>query len=274
MKTENISIKSALSYILLTALAIFFLIPFVWIFVEGFASISNEGFGNFGAFTIGAYEAIFANKYFSLSIENGLIQSLGGTAFSIVLAVFAAYVFSRKRFPFRIALILTILFFTGFPVFSLLIPMYVFYQNVNLYNTQIGVILFLGVLNLPITIWIMKNSFDQIPKSIERAALVDGASPVQSILYVFLPMAFPTIAVLILLDFITNWGNFYVPYILLSSRNLFPIAVYIYTYFGAYSVQYNQLAAASVIYMIPALVLYIFAQKYLIKAFSVGGVKG
>ncbi len=274
MKIENATIKSSLSYILLTLLAIFFLIPFVWVFVEGFASISNEGFGNFGSFTIAAYAEIFANKYFSLSIENGLIQSLGGTAISITLAVFASYVFSRKRFPFRIALILTILFFTGFPVFSLLIPMYVFYQNVNLYNTQIGVILFLGVLNLPITIWIMKNSFDQIPRSIERAALVDGASSFQSITRVFLPLAFPTIAVLILLDFITNWGNFYVPYILLSSRHLFPIAVYIYTYFGAYSVQYNQLAAASVVYMMPTLIMYIFAQKYLIKAFSVGGVKG
>lgn len=259
---------------LLTLLAIFFLMPFVWVFVEGFSSISNEGFGDFGVFTVDAYVQIFQSKYFLLSIENGLIQSLGGTAVSITLAIFASYVFSRKRFPLRKALMLSILFFTGFPVFSLLIPMYVFYQNVNLYNTQIGVILFLGVLNLPITIWIMKNSFDQIPRSIERAAMVDGATPFQTITRVFLPLAFPSIAVLILLDFITNWGNFYVPYILLSSRHLFPIAVYIYTYFGAYTVQYNQLAAASVIYMIPTIIMYIFAQKYLIKAFSVGGVKG
>jgi len=274
LKTEDIKITTILAYITLTFLAFLFIIPFVWVFVEGFASVGNIGFGDFGTFTLSSYYAIFRSKYFVLSIENGLIQSFGGTAVSIVLAIFASYVFSRKRFPLRNALILTVLFFTGFPVFSLLIPMYVFYQNVNLYNTQIGVILVLGVLNLPITIWIMKNSFDQIPKSIERAAMVDGASPYQTIIHVFLPLAFPTIAVLILLDFITNWGNFYVPYILLSSRHLFPIAVYIYTYFGAYSVKYNELAAASVIYMIPTLILYIFAQKYLIKAFSVGGVKG
>jgi multiple sugar transport system permease protein len=262
------------SYIILTIIAILFIVPFVWVFEEGFSSVSNIGFGDFGHFTLSAYSDIFHVYYFRLAIINGLIQSLGGMAFSIAFSILAAYVFSRRRFPGRIAILLTILFFTGFPVFSLLIPTYVFYIKTVLYNTQLGVILFLGVLNLPITVWLLKNSFDQIPKSIEKAAIIDGASPIQSIFNVFLPMAFPSIAVLILLDFITNWGNFYVPYILLSSQHLFPISVYIYSYFGAYSVKYNELAAAAVIYTIPTLILYIFAQKYLIKAFSIGGVKG
>ena len=262
------------AYIVLTILAVLFLVPFIWLFVESFSSISNIGFGDFGKFTLSAYSAIFHVYYFRLAIINGLIQSAGGMLFSLVFAIFASYVFSRRRFRGRITTLLIILFFTGFPVFSLLIPTYVFYIKTALYNSQLGVMLFLGVLNLPITIWLLKNSFDQIPKSIEKAAIIDGASPIQSIFRVFLPMAFSSIAVVILLDFITNWGNFYVPYILLSSRNLFPISVYIYTYFGAYSVKYNELAAAAVIYTIPTLILYIFAQKYLIKAFSIGGVKG
>ncbi|MEM3828821.1 MAG: carbohydrate ABC transporter permease [Conexivisphaerales archaeon] len=262
------------SYVVLSIMAILFIIPFIWMFEEGFSSISSIGFGNFGKFTLAAYSTVLSQHYFQLAIINGLVQSTGGATFSILFAILPAYVFSRKKFRGRRLLLLWILFLTGFPVFSLLIPTYIFFLRTGLYNSQIGVILVLGVLNLPFDIWILKNSFDQIPTSIERAAIVDGASPFQSVFSVFLPMAFPSMAVLIILDFVTNWGNFYVPYILISSRGLMPISVYIYSYFGIYNVQYNELAAASVIYTVPTLILYIFAQNYLIKAFSIGGVKG
>ncbi len=267
-------LRYILNYIILILIAFFYLIPYFWLIVESISPLNDVGFAIPPYFTLGPFIAVFKNYEFMHSIYNGLLQSLGGMAFSIIFGIIPAYVFSRKRFSGRVFLLLGILFLTGFPVFSLLIPEYIFYVKTSLYNSFIGVILFMGVLNLPITIWLLKNSFDQIPRSIERAAEVDGATNVNEILYVFLPLSFPTIAVVVILDFIVNWGNFYVPYILLSSNSLLPISVEIYSFFGAYNVSYNELAALSILYTIPALILYIFAQKYLIKAFSVGGIKG
>lgn len=266
-------INKLLTYMVLSLLGIVFIIPFIWLIVEAFSPLNDIGLKFPSRYTLEPFYDVLTNKIFMNSIYEGLIQSFGGTFLSIIFAIGPAYIFSRRRFRFRISLLLGILLLTGFPVFSLLIPEYVFYVKTSLYNNVFGVILFLGVLNLPIDIWILKNSFDQIPQAIERASFIDGASNLKSIFYIFLPLAMPVIAVLIILDFVINWGNFYVPYILLASTHLFPISVEIYSFFGAYDVQYNELAAFSIIYTVPAVILYIFAQKYMIKALS-GGIKG
>ncbi len=258
----------------LSALGVLFLIPYMWIVAESFNSVSDLGFVLPSTISFTAFESVLNNYTLMHSMLNGLIVSVGGTVLSIALSVGPAYIFSRKKFPGRSFLLLFILFLTGFPVFSLLIPTYILYIETGLYNSYLGVIFFLASINLPITIWIMKNSFDQIPKNIERAAIVDGASTFETILHIFLPLATPIIAVLMLLDFILNWGNFYVPFILLSSGHLLPVSVEVYSFFGSYSVRYNELAAFSLIYIIPTVILYIFAQKYMIKAFSIGGTKG
>ncbi|BAB59348.1 ABC transport system permease protein P1P2A [Thermoplasma volcanium GSS1] len=266
-------IKKFVIYIFLSLLGVLFLIPFIWLINEAFSPLNDIGLKFPSYYTLVPFYNVMTNKIFVNSIYEGLIQSFGATFLSVLFSVGPAYIFSRKRFRFRIPLLLGILLLTGFPVFSLLIPEYVFYVKTSLYNNLIGVILFLGVLNVPIDIWILKNSFDQIPSAIENASYIDGASSFKSMLYIFLPLATPVLAVLIILDFVINWGNFYVPYILLSSARLFPVSVEIYSFFGAYNVKYNELAAFSIIYTVPAVILYIFAQKYMIKALS-GGIKG
>ncbi len=269
----KIKLRFIVVYLILTLLALAFLIPFIWLVVESFSPLNNIGFTIPSTFTLAPFEHVLTNSTFIRSIYMGLIQSLGATFLSIIFAVGPAYVFSRKSFKFKTTLLLGVLLLTGFPVFSLLVPTFIFFIDTGLYNTVMGVILLLGVLNLPIDIWIMKNSFDQIPKSIERASIVDGAGTLKSLIYIFIPLSLPIMAVLIILNFVINWGNFYVPFILLSSSHLLPISVRIYSFFGAFSVRYNELAALSIIYTIPAVVLYIFAQKYMIKALS-GGIKG
>jgi ABC-type sugar transport system, permease component len=231
-----------LIYVLTAILAVLFLVPYLWVVVESISPISTQGLIIPSRFTFSAFGEVLTNPTLINSLINGLIISLSGTALSILFAIGPSYIFSRKRFKGRIGLLLTILFLTGFPVFSLLIPTYVFFLHVGLFNTYIGVIFFLAAINLPITIWIMKNSFDQIPKNIERAATIDGASQLNTITNIFLPLAAPSLAVIMLLDFILNWGNFYVPYILISSGHLMPVAVEVYSFFGAFNVQYNELA--------------------------------
>jgi len=269
-----LKILSAINYVILSIIAIFFIVPFTWLAVESFSPLNDISVTAPPYLTLSNFTDVLLRHSFVLSIINGFILSLGGTAVSLLLAVGPAYVFSRRRFRFRNGLLLSILFLTGFPTFALLVPTYVYFIRIGLYNSILGVILFLGALNLPITIWILKNAFDQIPVNVERAAMVDGSTTAQTIFHIFLPLAFPSIAVVVILNFVLNWGNFYVPFILLSSGSELPIAVKIYSFFGAYNVRYNELAAFSFIYTVPAIVMYIFAQKYLIKAFSIGGSKG
>ena len=267
-------ILAAANYVILAAIAVLFVVPFTWLVVESFSPLNNIGVTAPPYLTLNNFVAVTANGSFVLSILNGLLLSLGGTAISLLFAIGPAYVFSRRKFRLRNGLLLAILFLTGFPTFALLVPTYAYFIHIGLYNSIGGVILFLAALNLPITIWILKNAFDQIPLNVEKAAMVDGSSTAQTSLHIFLPLAFPSIAVVVILNFVLNWGNFYVPFILISSGNELPIAVKIYSFFGAYNVKYNELAALSFVYTVPAIVMYIFAQKYLIKAFSFGGSKG
>lgn len=267
-------VSKILAYVLLTILALLFILPYTWLVIESFSPLNNLGVTIPSYWTLSNFAVVLTTRKFQLAILNGLAISIGGTAVSMIVGIGPAYTFSRMRFRFRRILLLAILFLTGFPTFALLVPTYVYFIQIGLYNTIIGVILFMGALNLPITIWILKNAFDQIPNNTERAAIADGASVAQRIFYVFVPMAIPAFAVVFILNFVLNWGNFYVPYILLSSGGKLPIAVSIYSFFGSYDVQYGQLAAYSFIYTIPAIIMYIFAQKYMIKAFSIGGTKG
>lgn len=266
--------SGAIAYIALSIMAILFVIPYTWLVVESFSPISNLGITIPSHWTLDNFIFVLSSGKFQLAIINGLIISVGATLVSVVIGIGPAYTFSRTSFRFRRALLLAILFLTGFPTFALLVPTYIYFLKIGLYDSLAGVILFLGALNLPITIWILKNTFDQIPHNIEKAAIVDGTTVLQRILYIFVPMAFPAISVVFILNFVLNWGNFYVPYILLSSGGKLPISVAIYSFFGSYDVRYNELAAFSFIYTIPAIVMYIFAQKYMIKAFSIGGTKG
>lgn len=266
--------SQALAYVALSAIALLFVIPYAWLLIESFSPVSDLGITIPSYWTLNNFILVLSSGKYQLAIINGLLISIGATLVSLAVGIGPAYTFSRIHFRFRRILLLSILFLTGFPTFALLVPTYVYFLKIGLYDSLAGVILFLGALNLPITIWILKNTFDQIPQSIEKASIVDGASVSQRILYIFIPLAFPAISVVFILNFVLNWGNFYVPYILLSSGSKLPVAVSIYSFFGSYDVRYNELAAFSFIYTIPAIVMYIFAQKYMIKAFSIGGTKG
>jgi multiple sugar transport system permease protein len=137
-------------------------------------------------------------------------------------------------------------------------------------------IAFLAASSLPFAIWMMKSFMDGVPVSLEEAAWVDGAGWVQSLSRVVAPLMAPGIAVVAIFVFVGQWGNFFVPFVLLDVPEKQPAAVTIYTFFSQYGqTAYGELAAFSIIYTTPAVALYVAVNKYLSGSFSfAGSVKG
>lgn len=146
----------------------------------------------------------------------------------------------------------------------------------KLYDSIGGVILFYVASSMPYGIWMMKNFMDSVPRDMEEAAWVDGASLLTGIRRVVAPLMVPGICTVAIFTFSGSWGNFFVPYILLQSPEKFPAALKLYQFFGQYGmVDYGSLAAFSVLYAVPAIVMYVLSQRFMSRGFGLqGGSKG
>lgn len=144
-------------------------------------------------------------------------------------------------------------------------------MTIGLYDKVIGIILFMTASSLPYAIWMMKNFMDSVPKSLEEAAWVDGASRLQGIRRVIMPLMLPGIFTIAIYTFSGCWGNFFVPFILLASSEKYPASIMLYQFFSQHSVAYGALAAYSILYTLPSIILYIITQRWMSQGFSLSG---
>ncbi|HTW06410.1 MAG TPA: carbohydrate ABC transporter permease, partial [Acidimicrobiales bacterium] len=201
----------------------------------------------------------------------------GGTALLTVLtSLLCAYPLSRYQMRFRKPFLYTILFSTGLPITAIVVPVYGMFARFNLVDNQLAVVFFMTATALPFGIWLTKGFMDGVPVELEEAAWVDGANWISSLRRVVAPLMVPGLVVVTIFTFVAQWGNFFVPFILLQSTDKLPAAVSIYNFFTQYGdVEYGQLAAFSVLYTLPAVGLWVILGTFLRGKFSFGGaVKG
>jgi multiple sugar transport system permease protein len=169
-----------------------------------------------------------------------------------------------------------VLFGTCLPITAMMVPVYSLFVRLNLLDSIGGTGLFLAATQLPMAIFMTKNFMDSVPISLEEAAWVDGASAMQALRAIVVPLMRPGIAVVFIFNFVGAWGNFFVPFILLLSPEKQPASVSIFTFFGQYgAVAYGQLAAFSILYSLPVLFLYVLVQRFIGGSFLMSGaVKG
>ena len=205
-----------------------------------------------------------------------LVLSLGASLLTLVLAAPAAYPLSRYTRRFGRPILLILLFATGLPITAILVPVYGLFVQLDLLDSIPATILFLTATGLPMAIWLMKNFMDEVPISLEEAAWVDGASGFRALLRIVLPLMLPGTTVVFTFTFALTWGNFFVPFILLLDPAKQPASVVIFQYFGLHgSASYGLLAAYSILYSTPVVVLYTLVQRVLGNAFALSGaVKG
>ncbi|MEO6713916.1 MAG: carbohydrate ABC transporter permease [Mycobacteriales bacterium] len=253
-----------------------FFIPMLWMLLASINSTAGLSVSWPARPTLGNFRAVMNEDTSYRPIRNGLVICGFATSITLVCAVLAAYPLSRYRTRYRKPYLYTILFTTGLPITALMVPVYGLFVQVNLVDTTLGAILFLATAGLPFGIWLMKNFVDGVPVQLEEAAWTDGASNMQALRYIVLPLMRPGMAVVAMFSFVGMWGNFFVPFVLLLSPDKMPASVTIYTFFGQYGeVAYGQLAAYSMLYAAPAVLLYLFLSRKLGGAFTLGGaVKG
>lgn len=260
-----------IAYTILTIIGIVFLIPLAWV---ALASLDANASVAIRApnLTLDNYKDVLTNRMNIQSFINGLVISIGVSFFVVLFAGLAAYPLSRFEIKYKKSFMLTILFCTSLPITTIMIPVFKSFVAIGLYDKTYGVMLFMTASSLPYAIWMMKNFIDSVPVSLEEAAWVDGSSRLGGLRRIIGPLMLPGIFTIAIYTFSGAWGNFFVPFILLSSSDKYPASIMLYQYMGQHNtVSYGGLAAYSVAYAMPSIILYVVIQKWMSKGFGMSG---
>ncbi|MCI3273187.1 carbohydrate ABC transporter permease [Streptomyces cylindrosporus] len=260
----------------LLAVAAAFVLPLAWVLLSSVDPHADLRVKVPDGLTFDNFDAILTSDITFTPLLNSLILCGGATLLTVVCAALAAYPLSRFRSRLNRPFLLTILFATSLPITAIMVPVYALFVRVNLIDTAQGVIFFFTASQLPFAIWLMKNFMDGVPKELEEAAWTDGANSLQSLVRIVLPLMGPGVAVVTVFSFVLMWGNFFVPFMLLLTPDQMPASVSINEFFGNRGmVAYGQLAAFSIVYSTPVILLYLLIARRLGGGFALGGaVKG
>ncbi|MQY12072.1 Trehalose transport system permease protein SugB [Streptomyces sp. RB5] len=253
-----------------------FALPLLWLVLSSLDAGAGLTVKLPDDYTLDNFDQVLTPEMTFTPLLNSLLLCGGATLMTVVCAALAAYPLSRFQGRLNRPFMLTILFTTSLPITAIMVPVYGLFVQTDLIDTMYGTALFLAASSLPFAIWLMKNFMDGVPRVLEEAAWTDGASAMQALVRVILPMMGPGIVVVTIFSFIMMWGNFFVPFMLLLTPDQFPASVSIFEFFGnTGSVIYGQLAAFSIIYTSPAVLLYVLISRRLGGGFTLGGaVKG
>ncbi len=252
--------------------------PIYWMFVTSMTP-SSELFATSPRLLpdwsqLGIYLEVFNTIPVATWLKNSFLVEAGTTVLSILLAVLPAYALSRFRFT-GLALLGFALFATQMlPEAMLVVPLYSIFADLNLLNTASGLILANTAFVVPVITWIIKGAIDGIPIEIEEAARVDGCSRLDIVLGIVIPLIAPTLAAAAVISFFHGWNEYVFAQTLISSENMRTASVGLASFVGELSTPIHSVMAVGVIYTLPAIVFYLFAQRYVVAGMTAGSVKG
>jgi multiple sugar transport system permease protein len=207
------------------------------------------------------------------NLWSSLVVSVLTTALTIAVAIPAAYALARLRLPGRSPIGFYILATQMLPPIGLVIPYFMIFSRVGLLNTYHGLILIDLTLSLPFAIWLLVSYFEDIPREMEEAALLDRAGRVRAMWYVILPQVRGGIAVTVVFVFLNVWNEFLFA-VVLGGRVVRPVTVAMFNFISLEQTQWGRVSAAAMIAMAPVLLLGLAAQKHIVKGLTLGAVKG
>jgi ABC-type glycerol-3-phosphate transport system permease component len=222
----------------------------------------------------GHYADVFSRGNFGRYFVNSIIVSLATTLISVTVATLAGYAFARYRLPFGRGLLFGILATQMFPAILLAIPLYVLLRNLNLLDSLAGLVLVYTTFALPFCIWMLRNYFITIPRDLDEAASVDGATRLQALRTVVLPVAIPGIVATSLFSFILSWNEFLYANTFVSTANRRTVSVGLQSLIGEFTTDWGLLMAGAVVTTMPIVIAFFFVQRYLTQGLAAGAVKG
>ena len=267
----------------LIAASIVTLYPVLWVVKIALSPASGLGTG-FNPFptsitlehfarVLGSRDSI-GNYLFPIQLFNSLVVSVATTLVGIVLSTTAGYAFSRFSFPGKQAGMKAFLVTQMFPGVVMAVPLYILMDTLGLLNSMMGLTLVYSTTSVPFSVWMLKGYFDTIPRDLEEAALVDGASQWTIFTRIVVPLAAPAIVVTALFSFMTAWNEFILAATFLSGERHMTLPTVLYSYVDENSTDWPPFAAGAIIVSLPVMALFFFLQKHLVGGLTAGGVKG
>ena len=233
------------------------------------AQVSLRSFSELLAATDASGHLLFLRQ-----LANSLLVATLTTVVGLAVSMTAAYAMSRFSFPGRKLGLTGLLATQMFPATMMSVPLYAILNRLHLLNSLSGLVLVYATTAVPFSVWMLKGYFDTIPRDLEEAALLDGASPGQIFVKVVLPLARPAIAVTALFSFMTAWNEFILAATFLDDAARFTLPVALQRFVGEYKTEWGHFAAGALVVSAPVMAVFFALQKHLVGGLTAGGVKG
>ncbi len=276
--SKNKTISAVLAYLIVAVSIIFFIVPMLWIIYTSFRTQASIFTGNvispLGEYTLDNYRVILSVADFPAFFWNSFRIAMTVTIVSLFFSILAAYGLSRFDIRGKNALITGVFSTQMFPPVLLIIPMFMIIFNLDLLDTVTGVVLGQLILVLPFQVWMLKGYFDNIPIDLDEAARIDGCSIIQRLVYVIIPVALPGIMVAAFFSFVVSWGDFLIVSVISQSQRTATVTLVIQRLSASLLIRWGQVAAATVLTIVPTIILFFFVQNRLVSGLTAGAVKG
>lgn len=252
--------------------------PVIFVIINSFKSTSEIMMSSNSLipkhFTLSNYVSMFSNTKMPLFIINSFVVTVVGTSVSILVSALAGFVISRFDFVFVKGYSRFLLMLQMFPLILSLIPLFILFKNVGIINTYFSVTIIYVSMNLPFATWMFKGFFDSIPKELEQAAWIDGCSKIQTFMKIVLPISGPGIIAVAIYSFLLCWNEYMIANIFLRKNELMTIPVGIQMYIQQFTTDWGGMFAGATTAMLPAFIIFIFFQRYIVTGVAAGSVKG
>ena len=268
-------IITAIAYILALLAIVATLFPIIWVFTISIKT-QRDAFAMPPVWVFkpvwNNYISIWAEAGFARAYETSVVVTVVGVILALLVGMPAAYAMNRLPFRGKRALSIWLLISYMFPEFLFIIPMYVLYQKIGLYDTRLGLALVYQVFVLPFAIWLLRGFFADVPSDLEDAAQIDGCTRLETLRYVYLPLTAPGIAATAVLSAIWIWNELTIA-LALTFDSAKTVTVAVAGFRGYASIDGGGMTAASIVSILPMLIFAAFAQRYIVEGLTLGAVK-
>mgnify|MGYP000878058086 CR=1 FL=1 len=270
-----------LKYFILILFVMFILVPFIWTFYSSLRTESNLFSGKLfqinEKFSFHNYKRLFETGpggNFKTYIKNSFIISSISTVLVVFLSLIGGFTLSRFEVKLKNFFILFLLSSYMFPHVLIMIPLFNIFLNLSLLDTKIGIVLIHSVLSLAFGVWMMKGFCDSIPLELDEAGLIDGLKPMGVLFKIILPLVSPGLAVVAFYSFMASWGDFLFVSVFAQSLKTQTLTIGLNNLTGATQVQWGILNAATIISVLPTILIFSFFQRWIVEGLTAGAVKG
>lgn len=270
--------SKAIQYTIMTILAIVTLLPMVLTLMDGFKNLAQLRLDLFGwpdPFLWKNYLDVLhpTRSRFFLSLLNSSLIMVLTVFIGIVLSSLAGFALSRLKFPGREFIFNLFLVGLLFPPAVAILPLYIELKTLHLLDNYFGVILPQVAFAMPMQVMLVRSFFKQVPIELEESATIDGCSPIWFLIFVMMPLSKPVLTTVAILAMVGSWNSYFLPLLVLNSEKYFTLPMGVMAFAGQYVYNWPLVLAYLTLAMVPAIIFYMLAQKYIIEGLTGGAVK-